>query len=96
MSGQSKFVRKKTVDSLSPAGSSRKRFEKFPFELSGGMKQRVQIARALANAPDILLMDEPFASLDAITKKHMQIELRKIWKETGKTIFTLPTTLSKH
>jgi len=84
--GVSKREQRKTSDYFLDLIGLEGMSQRLPKELSIGMSQRVGIARALATDPDILLMDEPFASVDAQTRRVLQAELLRIWEETGKTI----------
>lgn len=89
MKGQSEKQYGAEVDHLLNVVGLRDFKEKAIYELSGGMQQRVALARCLANDPDVILMDEPLGALDALTREKMQSLVLKLWKETGKTIILI-------
>ncbi len=89
MKGMPKAEKRGIVDHLLDVVGLREFKEKAVYELSGGMQQRVALARCLANEPEVILMDEPLGALDALTREKMQGLVLKLWKETGKTIILI-------
>ena len=89
MKGQARSEYTSEVDHLLDVVGLQDFKEKMVYELSGGMQQRVALARCLANDPDVILMDEPLGALDALTREKMQSLVLKLWKETGKTIILI-------
>jgi len=89
MKGMARAEKREKVDHLLDVVGLREFKEKAVYELSGGMQQRVALARCLANEPEVILMDEPLGALDALTREKMQGLVLKLWKETGKTIILI-------
>lgn len=89
MKGMARAERDAITDHLLDTVGLRDFGDKAVYELSGGMQQRVALARCLANDPDVILMDEPLGALDALTREKMQGLVLKLWKETGKTVILI-------
>ncbi|GMO00843.1 ABC transporter ATP-binding protein [Parageobacillus thermoglucosidasius] len=87
MKSIAKFERKRIVSYYLNLVGLESSAKMLPYQLSGGMKQRASIARTLATDPQVILMDEPFSALDALTRENMQIHLLELWKKTRKCIF---------
>ena len=86
--------RKSAADLLAMVGLS-DFAQRYPFELSGGMQQRAAIVRALVQDPRLLLMDEPFGALDAMTREQMNLELMRIWSKSGKTVIFITHSIAE-
>ncbi|QPM90429.1 taurine ABC transporter ATP-binding protein [Pseudooceanicola algae] len=89
MKGMPEVERNTIVENLLNTVGLRDFKEKAVYELSGGMQQRVALARCLANEPELILMDEPLGALDALTREKMQGLILKLWKDTGKTVILI-------
>jgi NitT/TauT family transport system ATP-binding protein len=93
--GIPKEKRQKEIDALLATTGLTQAADKFPNQLSGGMQQRVQIARCLAQRPRLLLMDEPFGALDAITRQHLQDEVTRLAADAGTTVIFITHDLEE-
>ncbi|MBV8696943.1 ABC transporter ATP-binding protein [Bradyrhizobium sp.] len=89
-----KAARTRACDLLNLVGLSGQE-DKYPQQLSGGMQQRAAIARALIHDPKLILMDEPFGALDALTREQMNLEMLRIWHESGKTIILVTHSIQE-